>query len=483
MRLFLLTAAGCLAAGGCSITYVVHDRPQQDSAVIYDSPAAPPAEENPQAAPVYQPESGAVENAPANADSPVEDANAGVILADGDAVPGDEYVRVEITLLGDDLAVPGCWRLRQRPGYIWVEGRWLDDGYLPGYWQPVRTRGREWAWVPGYWDGHRWFPGRWRPRARSGWIWAEGHWSRGGEWIAGCWRPLSANRPGWDWESGFWDPQGRWVDGFWRPASRENALWIGGMYNENGIWVRGYWQTIPHGQAWVKGYWDPRGGWIPGRLTELPGNGERILSGHYNRFGKWMAPNAAAENSEISHYREHREGMEGKPRQTEAQQIEAYREKRGKPAPQPINSSASQADPAGSRGVSGEARELKAVRGRAMREPQPQASEGAEHGLHLGAQGGHVQTRIEPARQSPSVRPGKIRSTHSLEPADRDPGNAQKARGHASVAAPSGKSEPMQENKISGVRAEEARPEKGKQDDEDEQKALQKMRGRGKSDK
>lgn len=482
MRLFLLTAAGCLAAGGCSITYVVHDRPQQDSAVIYDSPAATPAEENPQAAPVYQPESGAVENAPANADSPGEDADAGVILADGDASPGEDYVRVEITLLGDDLAVPGCWRLRQRPGYIWVDGRWLDDGYLPGYWQPARTRGREWAWVPGYWDGHRWFSGRWRPRARSGWAWNEGHWSRGGEWIMGCWRPLSANRPGWDWEPGFWDPQGRWVDGFWRPAFRENALWIGGMYNENGIWVRGYWQTIPSGQAWVKGYWD-RGSWIPGRLTELPRNGERILSGHYNRFGKWMAPNAAAESSEITRYREHRERTEA-PSKIETQQIEAIRGKRNNSGPQPLNSSASPAaSSAGSRGFSSEAQELGSFRGQAKRESRPQAAESAEHGLHLGSRGGRVQARTEPARQSAEVQPGQGHAGNQPEPAKRDSGRPAKIRGRAHVAVPSEKSEPVKENKMSGVRAEESKPEKGKTNDEDEQNALQKMRGRGKTEK
>jgi hypothetical protein len=53
-----------------------------------------------------------------------------------------------------------------RPGYIWVEGRW------------VRDRG-DWRWRPGYYErersGHVYVPGRWERRGRS-YIYVEGDW-------------------------------------------------------------------------------------------------------------------------------------------------------------------------------------------------------------------------------------------------------------------------------------------------------------------
>jgi hypothetical protein len=57
-----------------------------------------------------------------------------------------------------------------RPGFIWIEGRWVWGG---GNWQ----------WRDGYWErervGYVWEQGRWERRGR-GHVWVDGRWRSGG---------------------------------------------------------------------------------------------------------------------------------------------------------------------------------------------------------------------------------------------------------------------------------------------------------------
>lgn len=81
-----------------------------------------------------------------------------------------------------------------RPGYVWVEGRWVWDGsrwlWLDGYWAPEREG---YVFVQGYWelrgDVHVWVDGFWQ-RERPGLVWVRGHWSvvEGRHvWVRGRW--------------------------------------------------------------------------------------------------------------------------------------------------------------------------------------------------------------------------------------------------------------------------------------------------------
>jgi hypothetical protein len=57
-------------------------------------------------------------------------------------------------------------RVVYRPGYVWVEGRWVQDG-------------RHWRWESGYYVRERpnmvYVRGRWERRGRS-YVWIEGNW-------------------------------------------------------------------------------------------------------------------------------------------------------------------------------------------------------------------------------------------------------------------------------------------------------------------
>jgi hypothetical protein len=57
--------------------------------------------------------------------------------------------------------------VESRPGFIFIEGRWI-------------RRGGRWEWNEGHWE-----------RQRSGYVWYQGHWERRGNrhvWIEGEWR-------------------------------------------------------------------------------------------------------------------------------------------------------------------------------------------------------------------------------------------------------------------------------------------------------
>jgi hypothetical protein len=68
---------------------------------------------------------------------------------------------------------PRVIHVRQRPGYVYVQGRWTWDGY-------------DWRWV----DGHY-------VRQRPGYVYSQGRWvQRGGRyvWVDGGWRTRGDGR-------------------------------------------------------------------------------------------------------------------------------------------------------------------------------------------------------------------------------------------------------------------------------------------------
>ncbi len=74
-----------------------------------------------------------------------------------------------------------------RSGYIWVAGYHSRGVYMPGYWQPTAAAAPGMVWVPGYWNGRQYVDGYWRQDARSGYVWTDGYYDRGGTWVSGTW--------------------------------------------------------------------------------------------------------------------------------------------------------------------------------------------------------------------------------------------------------------------------------------------------------
>src|SRR5688500_5628558 len=100
----------------------------------------------------------------------------------------------------------------ERPGYTWIEGRWVWGAYgwqwYPGYWVAARPG---YMYVSGYWDyyGGRYYyrPGTWS-RYRNGHV-----------YVGGRWTPYQRNAH-YDYRSRRWVPRGggdrhpgRWSSG------------------------------------------------------------------------------------------------------------------------------------------------------------------------------------------------------------------------------------------------------------------------------
>lgn len=70
----------------------------------------------------------------------------------------------------DEPPPPRVVVVETRPGFVWVEGRWVWSG-------------NQWMWRDGYYERERagmvWEQGRWEPRGRSH-VWVEGRWRAGG---------------------------------------------------------------------------------------------------------------------------------------------------------------------------------------------------------------------------------------------------------------------------------------------------------------
>jgi hypothetical protein len=221
------------------------------------------------------------------ADAPAGDE--GGVLPDENSDPGQEYVHVDAFSLGAEIGVPGFWRLRVRPGFVWVDGHMENEIFIPGFWRPERMRGKNWAWAGGHWAGRHWIAGHWRPNFRRGFVWVDGHWNRDGEWVEGFWRPQAAPERGMVWEPGYWGPSG-WVEGFWRPQARVGRIWIGGEWGENGRWITGHWQPARRNEAWVHGYFDQHGHKVEGHVVKITDRNAPYAPGHYNQRGEWTEP-------------------------------------------------------------------------------------------------------------------------------------------------------------------------------------------------
>ena len=86
------------------------------------------------------------------------------------------------------------YRPAPRPGWVWVEGYYAQDGtWVPGYWAPAQPR-PGYAWVPGYWDGDRYVEGYWREAGRPGFVWVDGYYDRG-RYNPGYWAPAGGPPP------------------------------------------------------------------------------------------------------------------------------------------------------------------------------------------------------------------------------------------------------------------------------------------------
>jgi len=116
-----------------------------------------------------------------------------VVSARGHVAAPTAYVEVE-----EEPPPPRTVVVETRPGFIWIEGRW------------VRNSGR-WVWRDGYYE-----------RERSGHVWVQGRWAWDGysyRWMDGYWTQA---RPGFVWVDGYWSrgPRGRWrwVEGYWLRA-------------------------------------------------------------------------------------------------------------------------------------------------------------------------------------------------------------------------------------------------------------------------
>ena len=89
------------------------------------------------------------------------------------------HVRARATLVADTEPPPPKVMVRpvDRPGYVYVQGRW-------------ELRGGRWEWQDGRWQ-----------RARAGYAWRDGRWERAGNryrWIEGGWETAATTRAGGD---------------------------------------------------------------------------------------------------------------------------------------------------------------------------------------------------------------------------------------------------------------------------------------------
>jgi len=74
---------------------------------------------------------------------------------------------VAVVEVDEEPPPPRAVVVETRPGYLFIQGRWI-------------RRGGRWEWSDGHWE-----------RQRSGYVWEPGRWERRGNrhvWIEGSWR-------------------------------------------------------------------------------------------------------------------------------------------------------------------------------------------------------------------------------------------------------------------------------------------------------
>lgn len=153
-------------------------------------------------------------------------------------------------------------RVVERPGFMWVKGRWTFSHGA-------------WVWVPGRLErqrpGYVWEVGRWEQRG-SAWYWVEGRWVAGSvettaraptavtRTFAPSVYPTSAPPPvrvetvvrgregfiwvpgNWEWRAGEWT----WLDGHWARQEVDK------------VWVPARWELQGSYYVKVEGHWEAR---------------------------------------------------------------------------------------------------------------------------------------------------------------------------------------------------------------------------------
>jgi hypothetical protein len=133
--------------------------------------------------------------------------------------------------------IPGFRRSRHRTGYAWITGYWDSGIWVSGFWRPTMSR-TGYSYSPGHvgLDGY-WVSGFWRRGARSGYMWVDGYYV-GDSFVWGFWRPVRV-RSGYTWIVGYRN-SGVWYSGRWRRSVRAGYYWMPGRYNR-GVYVAGTW--------------------------------------------------------------------------------------------------------------------------------------------------------------------------------------------------------------------------------------------------
>lgn len=206
-----------------------------------------------------------------------------------------------------------------KPGNVWVEGHYNNDGsWSAGYWEKGRN-GQEW--VDGFWKGNSWQAGFWRDipdegfcsptqvdldpiilanlvvpegcrdAARAGYKWN----TNGG--FGGYWEPVSI-KPGQVFVRGHFDGDfGNYVGESWE-AEQPGKFFVQGRYDANGKWVAGKWENVKRGYTWTEGRYNADGSWVAGGWSYDPSKacGNGILEEEI-KFPKLFVPRYCHDSS------------------------------------------------------------------------------------------------------------------------------------------------------------------------------------------
>lgn len=215
---------------------------------------------------------------------------------------GSMQVRSSSAVVYQEPPPPQAEVVSQRPGFVWVSGRW-------------DWRGGQWVWIGGHWEreraGYAWNQGRWNQNGNQ-WVWVEGSWgvnsspppdtsrSPGGVAVSGPTTtttvvtqppPDTSRSPGGVAVSG----GGTVVVSAYPTAappplraesagSKAGFVWIAGRWdwrNGNWAWVDGHWERERANQAWAAGRWELQGNrwvWIEGswQVRAQPAPGPKV---------------------------------------------------------------------------------------------------------------------------------------------------------------------------------------------------------------
>lgn len=172
-----------------------------------------------------------------------------------------------------------AWVAPVRPGFVWVAATAVvvtaaassqqgdPENVTPGYYVPEKPEPEPgYVYVQGFWVGENYIEGYYRLESRPGdtWMWMDGVYLEDGTYQWGTWVPRKQPPEGFVWEPGFFDGK-TWNDGFYRPMERAGYEWVPALYNDDGGFNTGYWAPTEDksGQTWVPGWFDGKT-WVQG---------------------------------------------------------------------------------------------------------------------------------------------------------------------------------------------------------------------------